>query len=215
MANRAAVEVEERGGDGFSVTFDGQALQFQKVNLYFLDGLRTDVFGQKNNKTVAETLAHKRYAKFAEFISNEHLNSMAVPLGQFLLSLKRSGVQSYKHFLNGYGDGSYCTFRMERGPLSTKKGLYCYRMTGEVVYVGRSYDPFERRINQGYGIIHPKNCFLDGQATNCHLNALIAASGSGISFFVCPLDNDSEIEHLERRLIHLLHPQWNIALRRD
>jgi hypothetical protein len=31
----------------------------------------------------------------------------------------------------------------------------------------------KKRISQGYGKISPKNCYLDGLATNCHLNALI------------------------------------------
>ena len=215
VASSAASKIEEQEDGRFAITFDHQVLQFQQVKLSFLEHLKGDVFGQKNNKTVAETLAHKRYAKFVGLISAEHPNSADTPLGEFLLGLKSSGNLSYKRFLNAYGDGSYCTFRMERSPLSRKKGLYCYRLTGKVVYVGRSYDPFEKRINQGYGKIHPKNCFLDGQATNCHLNALIASNVVGISLFVCPLESDTEIERLERRIIHLLQPQWNIALKYD
>lgn len=211
----ATIEINEQGDGRFTLTFDEQALQFQEVKLSFVDGFRTDVFGQKNNKTVAETLAHGRYAKFEKWISSEHSTSQDKPLGTFLLGLKASGNLSYKRFLNAYGDGSYCTFRMERSPLSRMKGLYCYRLTGKVVYVGRSYDPFDKRINQGYGTIHPKNCFLDGQATNCHLNALVASNTTKTSLFVCPLESDSEIERLERRVIHLLQPQWNIALRYD
>jgi hypothetical protein len=138
---------------------------------------------------------------------------MDKPLGTFLLQLKTSGNANYKRFLNGYGDSGYCTFRMERGPLARKKGLYCYRLKHEIVYVGRSYDPFDKRINQGYGTIHPKNCYVDGQATNCHLNALIAPNLGEIALFLCPLADDTEIERLERRLIQLLRPRWNIALR--
>jgi hypothetical protein len=129
------------------------------------------------------------------------------------LKLKRSDNSVYKHFLNPYGDGVYCRFRMERGPLSLKKGLYCYCIGGRGLYVGRSIDPFEKRINQGYGAIHPKNCFLDGQATNCHLNALIAENASAVSLFVLSLSDDLEIERLERQLIQMLQPQWNIALK--
>mgnify|MGYP002066092645 FL=1 len=102
---------------------------------------------------------------------------------------------------------------MERGQLSSKKGLYSYCVDGRVAYVGRSIDPFEKRINQGYGTIHPKNCFLDGQATNCHLNALIAKFAPTVSFHVCPLNDDAEIVNLERMLIQEIQPQWNIALK--
>jgi len=109
---------------------------------------------------------------------------MGDSLGTFLLTLKRSGDAFYKQFLNRYGDGSYCKFHMERGPTASRKGLYCYRVDQELVYVGRSRDPFEKRINHGYGTIHPKNCYLDGQATNCHLNALIASSVPSVSLYV-------------------------------
>jgi hypothetical protein len=188
-------------------------LEFERVALTFVSHGMTDVFGQKNNKTVEDTLAHKRYAKLRDEIIRQTPLSLGEPLGDFLLELKRSGNSTYKRFLNPYVDGVYCRFRMERGPLSSKKGLYCYCVDGRLVYLGRSFDPFERRINQGYGAIHPKNCFLDGQATNCHLNALIADSFSSMSLFVCPLSDDLEIDRLERQLIQLLQPKWNIALK--
>jgi hypothetical protein len=199
-------------GDYFPIGVDKVQLFFQRVPLSFLgDGL-VHVFGQKNNKTVGETLLHKRYAKFAVSIARDHPDSLNEPLGKFLLDLKRKGSRSYKQFLNPYGDATYCRFQMQRGPLSLKKGLYCYGFARRLVYIGRSFDPFWKRINHGYGTIHPKNCFLDGQATNCHLNALIAQNMSEVSFFVCPLDEDPTIAHLERELIQLCHPKWNIAL---
>ncbi len=208
-----AMEYYTLSGEVLAVPVDGRRLEFQRVSLTFLDHGMTDVFGQKNNKTVEETLAQKRYAKLADVIARQSPSSMGEPLGDFLLKLKRSGNSTYKRFLNPYGDGVYCRFRMERGPFSSKKGLYCYCIAGRLVYVGRSIDPFEKRINQGYGTIHPKNCFLDGQSPNCRLNALIAENVSAVSFFVCPLNDDAEIDRLERRLIQMLRPHWNIALK--
>ncbi|MCW5576201.1 MAG: hypothetical protein KIT13_08910 [Burkholderiales bacterium] len=213
VASKLAVEVQDQSNGQLVLRFDGEVLEFQQAKLSFLSGLKSNVFGEKNNKTVAETLAHKRYSKLLGLVSTNHPDAMDKPLGTFLLQLKLSDNANYKQFLNGYGDSSYCTFRMDRGPLARKKGLYCYRLRHEIVYVGRSYDPFERRINQGYGTIHPKNCYVDGQATNCHLNALIAPTLGEIALFLCPLDDNRDIERLERRLIQLLQPQWNIALR--
>lgn len=200
-------------GEVLVVNVDGRRLEFQRVSLTFLHHGVTDVFGEKNNKTVEQTLAHKRYAKLSDVIARQFSGSMREPLGDFLLKLKGSGNSIYTRFLNPYGDGVYCRFRMERGPLSSKKGLYCYCVGGCLRYVGRSKDSFEKRINQGYGAIHPKNCFLDGQATNCHLNALIAENVSAVSCFVLPLSDDREIERLERQLIQMLQPPWNIALK--
>ena len=200
-------------GEILAVTVDGRRLEFQRAGLTFLGHGMTDVFGQKNNKTVEQTLAHRRYAKLSDAIGRQFPDSMREPLGDFLSKLKRAGNSTYKRFLNPYGDGVYCRFRMERGPLSLKKGLYLYCIGDRLVYLGRSIDPFEKRINQGYGAIHPKNCFLDGQATNCHLNALIAENVSAVSLFVLSLSDDLEIERLERQLIQMLQPQWNIALK--
>ena len=82
---------------------------------------------------------------------------------------------------------------------------------GQIQYLGRCRDNFGKRINQGYGRIHPKNCYLDGQATNCHLNALINIYKDNIEFYVCPLEDVAQIEEFERQLIRQLQPTWNIA----
>lgn len=198
----------------FPITVEGVTLDFQPVPLVFLDKNLVNIFAQKNNKTVRETLLHKRYSKFDRKITENFLAELDMPLGSFLFKLKLAGNPIYKSFLNPYGDGQYCRFRIERSQLSISKGLYCFRMDGQIVYVGRSFDPFEKRINQGYGTIHPKNCYLDGQATNCHLNGLIAENTAVVSFYVSPINDDDEIERLERLLIKTLKPKWNIALNR-
>lgn len=196
-----------------SLTAGERGLDFQRVNLTFLAQGLVDIFAKKNNKTVRETLAHRRYSKLDPLLDGELRRHLDRPLGDFLLSLKVSGNPLYKRFLNPYGDSIYCRFKMERSPLSLLKGLYCYRLANQIVYVGRSKDPFDTRVTQGYGTIHPKNCYLDGQATNCHLNALIAANEPAVSFFVCPLADDAEIDHFERLLIRQILPPWNIALK--
>lgn len=59
----------------------------------------------------------------------------------------------------------------------------------------------KKRINQGYGKIHPKNCYLDGQATNCHLNSRVTSSEGKISLWLCKMDDADEIVAKESRLI--------------
>ena len=71
----------------------------------------------------------------------------------------------------------------------------------------------KKRINQGYGKIHPKNCFRDGQATNCHLNALITAATAAVTLWLYRMDNGDEIEALEADLISRYAPPWNIRRR--
>jgi hypothetical protein len=98
--------------------------------------------------------------------------------------------------------------------IKKQKGLYLYFRTSELVYIGRSFDPFGKRVDQGYGSIHPKNCYIDGQSTNCHLNTLIAAVSERVSFYVHPMTEDSEIAATEHALIREQKPPWNIALTR-
>jgi len=108
----------------------------------------------------------------------------------------------YLRFLNEDGDSTFCDFSIERTDLTERKGIYYFAVADEMKYVGRTHDSFERRINQGYAHISPKNCYLDGQSTNCHVNSLIAKSRAVVSLFVCPIENDSEINRLEKLLIH-------------
>lgn len=58
-------------GEVLAVTVDERRLEFQRANLTFIDHGMTDVFGQKNNKTVEQTLAHKRYAKLSDVIARQ------------------------------------------------------------------------------------------------------------------------------------------------
>jgi len=190
----------------------GRKLRFLRVPLAFIAHGLTDVFAKKNNKSLRETLEHPRYKSLSDPVIRQHTDAMDVPLGAFLADLKSRGNELYRRFLNPHGDRTYCQFRMADGPAERQKGLYVYALGDEVVYVGRSFDPFSKRIDQGYGKIHPKNCFIDGQSTNCHLNSLIEAQDEEVALFVCPLTNDPEIESIERSLIQGRRPPWNTAL---
>ena len=193
-------------------------LSFQQIDLVFHAGLKTDVFRQYQAKTLAETLGKKRYQHLVKYFETQDSETLNTALGEFLYGLKASGNDSYTTFLNRFGDETYCSFSIS-DPLDSKKGLYCYALKGmepfetRIQYVGRSHDPFKKRVNNGYGNISPKNCYLDGQATNCHLNSILVQHQSDVAFFVCPLDNRDEIDDLEKALIRKLKPDWNILLR--
>jgi len=92
-----------------------------------------------------------------------------------------------------------------------KKGLYLYTVGSEIKYIGRCLDTFQKRFNQGYGKIHPKNCYKDGQATNCHLNSKITENKDGVKLYVCPLEDDNAIIEIENDLIVEFNPDWNIT----
>jgi hypothetical protein len=172
-----------------------------------------NVFARKNNKTLAETLSGRRYVKVSEDIRHRYPGSLNDKLGRFLQQLKMGNDSLYLRFLNKDGDGTFCDFSIERTDLTKRKGIYYFAIADEVKYVGKTHESFTWRINQGYGRISPKNCYLDGQSTNCHINAVIAKNHAVVSLFVCPIEDDSEINPLEELLIDSHQPEWNIQLR--
>jgi len=95
-----------------------------------------------------------------------------------------------------------------------RRGIYIYAVGNKIRYVGRCLDSFEKRVNSGYGRISPKNCFIDGQKTNCHLNNLILINKGSVQLYASEITNTDEIKKLERCMIIECDPLWNIALRR-
>jgi len=183
---------------------------FVRVAITFDRILYNDVFSQKNNKTVAETLEHKRYVKYKDEIIKNHSDEMYKPLGSFLLSLKKSGNEFYKCFLNKYGDLTYSIFKIVDSAYLDSRGVYAYISGHELKYIGRCKDSMKRRVNQGYGKIHPKNCYIDGQTTNCHLNARITAENNNVSLWLHQIESEAEIETREKELIRAYDPLWNL-----
>ena len=184
--------------------------EFIPVPLVFSTERYQDAFAEKNNKTLAQTLEHHRYGKFRPAVMERYPEALDEPLGRFLLGLKQAGDPFYRRFLNKYGDIEYAVFAIPASDVQMLKGVYAYFAADALKYVGRCRDTMKKRVNQGYGKIHPKNCYIDGQATNCHLNARIAAASEEVSLWLCPLTDDEDIITTERRLIQKHNPPWNI-----
>lgn len=188
----------------------GVEYQFIQIGLTFDGKVYKDIFGQKNNKSVKETLKHRRYVTLKDEVIQRCPADIEKPLGSFLLGLKNAGDRFYKRFLNTYGDLTYSVFFISEIEHFESKGVYAYLVDGELKYIGRCKDSMKKRINQGYGKIHPKNCYLDGQATNCHLNDKITAEKGGVTLWLHQMDSNIEIEALEKKLIQAYNPPWNI-----
>ena len=190
----------------------GKNNDFVKIPLKFVNDRHVDVFARKNDKTLRDTLDHSRYTSLSEKCMADYHRCMDCPLGKFLLRLKRCGDSYYTRFLNRYGDRVYSTFSIANQFTTDARGVYAYCAGDQLKYIGRSKDSIRKRVNQGYGKIHPKNCYRDGQATNCHINACITAEASEVSLWLCELDNANKIEELERELIRQYLPPWNMQL---
>lgn len=184
--------------------------EFIQVSLVFEGNSYQEAFSQKNNKSVAETLEHKRYAKLKEEVIGKYPDALDKPLGIFLIELKQAKNGLYKRFLNKYGDLTYSYFKIKNSAYLNSKGIYAYLADNELKYIGRCKDSMRKRVNQGYGKIHPKNCYLDGQATNCHLNARITEEKNEVTLWLHEMDSVDEIDVMERELIHAYAPPWNI-----
>jgi hypothetical protein len=66
------------------------------------------------------------------------------------------------------------------------------------------------RFNAGYGNISPRNCFKDGQETNCRLNNLIletTQAGKRVSLWLC---RTADHKAVERVLFGTLQLAWNL-----
>jgi hypothetical protein len=185
-------------------------LVFEQVQLVFtsLDNTHP-IWSLKNNNTVIGNLSHLKYAKLVHACA-PYENSLDMPLGKFLLSLKNSGDFLYLKFLNPDGDLEFSTFVISQSDRVSSRGLYPYRLYGQIVYIGRRLDSFRKRINDGYGRIHPKNCCIDDQRTNCRLNALISAHRDSMEFFICPMNDAAAIARLESELLSKHRPNWNM-----
>lgn len=187
-------------------------LLFEQVELYFIDFNIENIFALKNNKTLQETIEHRRYEKFNHEVYSKYSTYLNQELGKFLFMLKKQNDSFYLKFLNKYGDRAFCTFSISDDKYINNKGLYAYVVENDLKYIGRCRDTFKKRLNQGYGKIHPKNCYIDGQATNCHLNSLINQYQKSVKFYVYEMAHDEEIEELEKQLIREYNPDWNISL---
>lgn len=189
---------------------NNRELELQQISLVFEGEKYTNKFALKNNKTLEETIANKKYQKYANVVHEHYSNFLSMNLGEFLLKLKIEGDQFYSKFLNKYGDLEYCRFGLADQNDEHLKGVYFYYENEQLRYVGRCRDNMKNRINNGYGSVSPKNCFIDGQSTNCHLNARISNCMADISLCMFIMEENSEIEILEMSLIEQYRPQWNV-----
>lgn len=193
--------------------WNNKDLMFYSVELTFKSIGIENIFADKNNKTLKETLEHKRYSKLKEKVYLSYFEYLDWGLGHFLFHLKLLNDNFYLNFLNKNGDQTYSIFYIDDERYLNEKGLYAYIVDEEIKYIGRCRDSFRKRLNQGYGKIHPKNCYIDGQSTNCHLNHLITVNKENIRFFVCPMNDEKKIVTSEEAIIKEMKPEWNLTFK--
>jgi hypothetical protein len=108
------------------------------------------------------------------------------------------------------GEGPFCKFSVSNKWLG-RPGVYVVIVDGALVYVGEC-ECLVRRVNQGYGRIAPRNCFVGGQSTNVRINRLIREAvlqAQTVELAFCCTDTRKRIES---RMINILTPRWNRAV---
>lgn len=183
--------------------------QLIEIPLQFETQIYTNVFKDKNNATLKETIDSPRYVSLQTRVLHNYSQELNTKLGDFLLKLKGDADEFYKEFLNKYGDLEYSTFFLKNTGQYSLKGVYFYYLNDELKYIGRCRDSMQKRVNSGYGKISPKKCFKDGQSTNCKVNALVTKHRKDIVLKIFAMEDLKEIEELESRLILECEPEWN------
>ena len=183
--------------------------EFKKIPINIIKKGLTSIFYNKNNKTLRQTFEHYKYSQLRDLLEDKYRSYLDYKLGDFLKILKESNDKNYLYFLNKYGDNEFCEFKINES--LSDRGIYVYVIDNNIKYVGRCTDNFNKRINQGYGKIHPKNCFIDGQATNCHLNSLIN-SVENVTLGIYAMNDKSleEIKEMEKTILKSYKYDWNI-----
>jgi hypothetical protein len=110
--------------------------------------------------------------------------------------------------LNPHGSGPFCRLRIANGV--REAGVYAVVVASDVRYVGIADDLSERWGPRGYAAIHPRNCYVGGQATNCKVNSRILGE---IKMGNVPLLYFAALTEgrlaFEGRVCRELRPPWN------
>jgi hypothetical protein len=109
---------------------------------------------------------------------------------------------------NRHAAGPFCDFKSIGS--TPRAGVYALIVSDAIKYVGEC-ERLESRFGPGgYGHVSSRNCHVDGQATNCKVNALIlqaSQSEDRVQLWFMPTAEDRK--SIESRLILALNPPWN------
>lgn len=193
------------------IVFNKQILR--EVKLGFLEYDIENTFAGLRNNTLMDTIKKKKYSKFKATFRERYLEFSNMPIGDFLLMLKEKDDFYFLNYLNPNGNKKFCRFSLIESNLIDRRGIYFYQLSNEIAYIGRCRDSFRNRFNNGYGRISPKNCYIDGQSTNCKINSLVNQHSGAIKVFVLPMNDEYQIVSLEKELIQKYKPEWNVSLK--
>lgn len=110
--------------------------------------------------------------------------------------------------LSYHGKGAFCRFSINAGDMP---GVYLWVVDGQIIYIGET-SRLQQRLNNGYGIISPRNCYIGGQNTNCKMNKVILdyhEFGKMVSLYFHPT---TEHKMVELELLRKVKTPYNASI---
>lgn len=200
-----------------TININDKLIEFDKIELIIQERNIENIFKENNKRTLQYKLdkaindRKDCLHKIAIRQKEKHRDCLNLNFGEFLMKLKEEGDSDYILYLNKYGDKKYCFFKIEKH--LSDKGIYCFIVENEIVYIGRSRKTFKERINE-YGKISAYKCLKDGQNTNCNVNSKINELNQVfVGFHLMSQSTDEEIIDLEKKIINnqkKITELWNI-----
>ena len=198
------------------IKINDETISFEVIEIEIKNRNQENIF-LGNKKTLEYKLQKAinkpkdRLHKIAKNQKMKYKDYLDVELGKFLMHLKEINNPDFRLYLNKYGDSKYCNYTISK--FKNDKGIYCYIVDDQIVYVGRSKKTFAERFKD-YGKITPYNCLIDGQVTNCNINSKVNnLEKLKAGFYIMNDSSDKEIESLEKRVINSLKGNgglWNV-----
>ena len=211
-------------------TFHMSVLLKRGFKKHDLTEIVNDGTADKYLQLKSATTLEGKIAKFSpkmKSLAEKYKSFYKLPYVEFVNFLSSNGEKKIikECILNKYGAGPFCRFAIKDKSIFHKTGLYCFCVDETIMYIGRCQkgpkgkNNIKKRVNDGYGKINPKNCYKDGQATNCHVNNLIYTAffveKKEIEFLFLPIDGDEIIAAKEEDFIAQYNPKWNILLKEE
>lgn len=187
-----------------------------------IDSSNSDNFKSNIRKLVAKPVSKSKETASKDFISNTNdtitLNGYKFKYLQSL-SLDRNKDGSIKLFypqsnydnvrklpLSKYGGGSFCRFSIDADEVP---GVYIWVIDNEIIYIGETVN-LKSRFNSGYGVIHPRNCYIGGQSTNCKMNKVVLENVLNDKEVKIYFYQTLDYKAVEFYLIKKLKPKYNV-----
>lgn len=168
------------------------------------DGMSSLLEKVNQNMTASNRLESERFAYFGPIIVERDSSGLPVEYLPQSSYDNRNGLP-----LNRHGQGPFCRFDLPK--LTEGPGVYAISIDDAVVYIGECQNFRDRYGPRGYGVIHPRNCFVGGQPTNCKVNARVleATLRNSIPDLWFKAESVRSRKLVEAELVSLIQPKWN------